>query len=90
MLYEKYNKKMQMQNSFLEAEDILRFEEELFDFIATKYAEIPESIAKTKELSPEMEEKLASAISEFNAFLNEKFSPESSAILSTHINPILW
>ena len=26
MLYEKYNKKMQMQNSFLEAEDILRFD----------------------------------------------------------------
>ena len=49
----------------IEVEDILRFEEELFDFIATKYAEIPESIAKTKELSPEMEEKLASAISEF-------------------------
>ena len=24
MLYENYNKKMQMQNSFLEAEDILR------------------------------------------------------------------
>ena len=49
----------------IEVEDILRFEEELFDFIATKYAEIPESIAKTKELLPEMEEKLASAISEF-------------------------
>ena len=49
----------------IEVEDILLFEEELFDFIATKYAEIPESIAKTKELSPEMEEKLASAISEF-------------------------
>lgn len=49
----------------IEVEDILRFEEELFDFIGTKYAEIPESIVKTKELSPEMEEKLAAAITEF-------------------------
>ncbi len=51
----------------IEISDILRFEEELFDFIATKYAEIPESIVKTKELSSEMEEKLASAITEFKS-----------------------
>ncbi len=48
-------------------DDIVRFEEELFEFIATKYAEIPESIKTTKELSAEMEEKLVKAIEEFKA-----------------------
>ncbi len=48
-------------------EDILRFEDELFEFISTKYAEIPESIKTTKELSSEMEEKLVKAIEEFKA-----------------------
>ena len=51
----------------IEVENVLRFEQELFDFIATKYAEIPESIKTTKELSEEMEEKLVKAIEEFKA-----------------------
>ena len=45
--------------------EILRFEKELFEFIDTKYPEIPEEIRQTKALSPEQEEKLANAISEF-------------------------
>ena len=45
--------------------EILRFEKELFEFIDTKYPEIPEEIRTTKALSPELEEKLANAVSEF-------------------------
>ncbi|MCI8549245.1 MAG: F0F1 ATP synthase subunit alpha [Lachnospiraceae bacterium] len=46
-------------------EGILRFEKELFEFIDTKYPEIPEEIRTTKALSAELEEKLAKAVSEF-------------------------
>ncbi len=48
----------------IEVEDILDFQEKLFEYIDTKYPEIPESIRTTKELSPEMEEKLVQAIGE--------------------------
>ena len=48
----------------IEVEDILGFQERLFELIDTKYPEIPESIRTTKELSPEMEEKLVQAIGE--------------------------
>ena len=43
------------------------FEEEFFEYISTGYSEIPESIAKTKELSEEKEELLKSAIERFKA-----------------------
>ncbi len=45
-------------------EDILRFEGELFEFIDTKYPEIPESIRTTKVLEDEIEKKLIKAIEE--------------------------
>ena len=45
-------------------EDILDFEDKLFEHIKTKYPEIPESIKTTKELLPEIEEKLIQAIKE--------------------------
>ena len=45
-------------------EDILTFQDELFEHVNTKYPEIPESIRTTKELSAEMEEKLILAIKE--------------------------
>ena len=48
-------------------ERIGAFEEEFFEYISTGYSEIPESIAKTKELSEEMEELLKSAIERFKA-----------------------
>ena len=48
----------------IEVEDILGFQERLFELIDTKYPEIPESIRTTKELSPEIEEKLVQAIGE--------------------------
>ena len=48
-------------------EDITRFESEFFTFIDTKYPEIPESIAKDKVISEEMEEKLIKALGEFKA-----------------------
>ena len=41
------------------------FEESFFEYIRTGYSEIPESIASTKELSEEMEEKLKKAIADF-------------------------
>ncbi|MCL2253963.1 MAG: F0F1 ATP synthase subunit alpha [Lachnospiraceae bacterium] len=47
--------------------DVLRFEAEFNEFIATKYAEIPQSIASDKKISAEMDEKLKKAISEFKA-----------------------
>ena len=53
-------------------EDVLRFEKGLFEFIATKYAEIPEAIKREKVLSEETEEKLAGAINEYKeVFKNE-------------------
>ncbi len=43
------------------------FEEAFFEYIKTSYPEIPSSIAQSKELSPEMEEKLKKAIADFKA-----------------------
>ena len=51
----------------VEVEDITRFEEEFFAFIDTKYPEIPASIADTKVISEEMEDRLKKAIVEFKA-----------------------
>ena len=48
-------------------EDILRFESELFDFIDTKYPEIPETIVTKKEIDEETEQKLIKAIEECKA-----------------------
>ncbi len=48
-------------------EDILRFEEELFNYIETKYPEILESIRKTKEMTAENEKALVKAIEECKA-----------------------
>ncbi|MBQ8822574.1 MAG: F0F1 ATP synthase subunit alpha [Lachnospiraceae bacterium] len=48
-------------------EDITRFEKEFFEFIDTKYAEIPRSIKEEKVMSDEVEEKLILAIGEFKA-----------------------
>ena len=53
-------------------EDVLPFEKGLFEFIATKYAEIPEAIKTEKVLSEETEEKLVKAITEYKeVFKNE-------------------
>ena len=53
-------------------EDVLRFEKGLFEFIATKYAEIPEAIKTEKQVSEETEEKLIKAITEYKeVFKNE-------------------
>jgi len=46
-------------------EEILRFEKELFEFINTKYSEIPEKIAAEKQISEENEKDLIKAIEEF-------------------------
>lgn len=51
----------------VEVKDILRFEKELFEFLDTKYPEIPASIAKEKQIVEETEQKLKSAITEFKA-----------------------
>ena len=48
----------------IEVEDILDFQNKLFEYIDTKYPEIPESIRTTKELSAEIEAKLVQAIGE--------------------------
>ena len=45
-------------------EDVLRFEQELFEYIDTKYPEIPESIRTTKVLEEDMEKQLIKAIEE--------------------------
>ncbi|MDO5382535.1 MAG: F0F1 ATP synthase subunit alpha [Eubacteriales bacterium] len=44
---------------------VLDFEQGLFDFIDTKYPNIPESIKETKELNDDTEKALISAIEEF-------------------------
>ncbi len=47
--------------------DITRFEDELFEFIKTKYPEVPESIKEAKEITEENEQKLLKAIEDFKA-----------------------
>ena len=49
----------------IKVEDVLAFEKGLFEFVQTKYPEIPESIKAEKILNEEMEEKLVKAIAEF-------------------------
>ena len=44
-----------------------KLDKEFFEFIDTKYAEIPRSIKETKVMSDEMEEKLILALGEFKA-----------------------
>ena len=48
-------------------EDVLRFEEELFEYVDTKYPEIPETIRTTKVLDEETEKLLVKAIEECKA-----------------------
>ncbi len=48
-------------------EDILRFEAELFDYVDTKYPEVPESIRTKKVLEEDVEKKLVKAIEECKA-----------------------
>ena len=49
----------------IQVDQILSFEKGLFEFIDTKYPEIPASIIETKELTEETEETLKAAIEEF-------------------------
>ncbi len=51
----------------IETEEITRFESELFEFIDSKYPEVPQAIADEKVLSEENEQKLITAINEFKA-----------------------
>ena len=48
-------------------EKVLEFEEALFEYIKTKYPELPESIKETRVLSDEAEQKLIQAIGECKA-----------------------
>ena len=48
-------------------EKVLDFEESLFEYIKTKYPELPESIKETRVLSDEAEQKLIQAIGECKA-----------------------
>ncbi len=45
--------------------DIIRFESELFEFIDTKYPQIPKAIKETQVISDETEKELVAAIEEF-------------------------
>ena len=49
----------------IEVDRILDFEKGLFEFIDTKYTEIPASIRETKEITEETEKNLIQAITEF-------------------------
>ena len=48
----------------IEVDDVLRFETELFEYVETKYPEIPEAIRTTKVLDEETEKALVKAIEE--------------------------
>ena len=48
----------------IEVEDVLRFEAELFEYVETKYPEIPEAIRTTKVIDEETEKLLVQAIEE--------------------------
>ena len=49
----------------IEVDDILRFEKEFFEFLDTKYPEIPNSIAEEKQISEETDAALKKAVEEF-------------------------
>ena len=49
----------------IDVDKILDFQNGLFEFIDTKYPEIPESIKETKVLDEDTEAKLVKAIEEF-------------------------
>ena len=51
----------------IELDQILEFEKELFEYVDTKYPEIPEAIRTSGEMSAEIEEKLVKAIEEIKA-----------------------
>ena len=48
-------------------QDIIRFETELFEFLDTKYAEVPRAIASEQVISDETESVLVKALEEFKA-----------------------
>ena len=52
--------------------DVLPFEQELFEFVATKYPEIPEAIRTDKEIKEETEQQLVKAIEECKAQFGQK------------------
>ena len=54
----------------VEVDDITRFEKEFFEFLDTKYSEIPNSIAEQKVISEETEDTLKKAIEEFKKQFN--------------------
>ena len=56
----------------IKVEDVLAFEKGLFEFVQTKYPEIPESIKAEKVLTEEMEEQLVKAIGEFKEEFNKE------------------
>ena len=49
----------------IEVDSIRQFEKELFDFIDTKYSEVPKAIREEKQMSEETEATLIKAIEEF-------------------------
>ena len=51
-------------------EDIIRFEKEFFEFLDTRYPEVPKAIADEKVISEATEETLKKAIVEFKAEFN--------------------
>ena len=52
-------------------EEITEFEKQFFDFLDTRYPEIPNSIAEEKVMSEETEGKLKKAIEEFKKNWNQ-------------------
>ena len=48
-------------------EDITKFEQEFFEFLDTKYPEVPSVIAQSKEISEDTDAKLRKAVEEFKA-----------------------
>lgn len=48
-------------------EDITRFEKDFFEFLDTKYPDVPSAIAQNKEINEETDGKLRKAIEEFKA-----------------------
>ena len=48
-------------------EDITRFETEFFEFLDTKYPQVPRAIAEEKVISEQTEQTLRGAIEEFKA-----------------------
>ena len=59
------------KTKIVKVDDIMEFEKRLFEFIDTKYPELPEGIRTEKQLTEDIEKLMVKAIEEFKKEFNK-------------------